>query len=138
MTKQDSWFIQERALAFTSLMLTKRNDAAVRPYAGRDRGIDLLVEILKDGKSTMRFFGAQLVAYLDLPAIPNADERVPSHLGRDSFEAGLPLSVFVIGVRKPEGLYRWIVEPAIHEGRALLQRDGAVNWQPLDEGGPPA
>src|SRR5260370_925311 len=106
MTKQDPWFIEERAFAFASLVLTKRNDVAVRPYAGRDIAIDLLVEVLKAGKSTMRFFGVQLVAYLDLPTIQNTDERILSHLGRDPFEGGLPLCVFVIGVRKPEGLYR--------------------------------
>jgi hypothetical protein len=67
MTKHEPWFIEERALAFASLVLTKRNTVAVRPYAGRDMAIDLLVEILKHGKSTMRFFGAQIVGYLDLP-----------------------------------------------------------------------
>jgi hypothetical protein len=141
MTKQDPWFIEERAFAFASLVLTRRNDVALRPYAGRDMAIDLLAEILKDGKPTMRFFGAQLVGSLDLPTIPKADERVLSHLGRDPFEAGLPLCVFVIAVRNPEGLYRWIVEPVLADGRALLQphapgqRDGQAKWQPLDDTG---
>jgi hypothetical protein len=135
MTNQEPWFIGERAFAFASLVLTKGNDVAVRPYAGRDIAIDLLLEVLKDGKSTMRFFGAQMVAYLDLPTIQNADERVLSHLGRDPFEAGLPLCVFVIGVRNPEGLYRWVVEPVVDANRALLLRDVAANWQTLDEAG---
>ena len=135
MTKQAPWFYEERAVAFVSLVLTERNDVSVRPHAGTDIAIDLLVEILKAGKSTLRFFGAQLVAYLDLPATPNADERVLSHLGRDPFEAGLPLCVFVVGVRKPEGLYRWVVEPVVEDGSAFLQRNVDVNWQPLDEAG---
>jgi hypothetical protein len=135
MEKKDPWFFETRAEAFVSLTLTEHNEVKVRPYAGRDMGIDLLIEVLKSGKSTMRFFGAQLVAYLDLPTIQNADERTLSHLGRDPFEAGLPLCVFVIGVRKPEGLYRWVVEPVIDDGRALLQRDAAVNWQTLDAAG---
>src|SRR5262245_38279170 len=139
MTKQEPWFIDERAFAFASLVLTKGHDVTVRPYAGHDMGIDLLAEILKDGKSALRFFGAQLVGYLDLPTIPNADERVLSHLGRDPFEAGLPLCVFVIGVRKPEGLYRWVVEPIVDRGRARLrphvftQREVQEKWQPLDD-----
>jgi hypothetical protein len=133
--KHDPWFLQERASAFASLVLTKQHDVAVRPYAGRDVAIDLLVEILKDGKATMRFFGVQLIAYLDLPPIQNADERVLSHLGRDPFEADLPLCVFVIGVRKPEGLYRWVMEPVVDGGRAHLRHSGAVAWQPLDEAG---
>ena len=141
MMKQEPWFIEERAFAFASLVLTKGNDVAVRPYAGRDIAIDLLVEILKGGKSTTRFFGAQMVAYLDLPTIQNAGEGVLSHLGRDPFEAGLPLCVFVIGVRKPEGLYRWVVEPVVDNGRAILQprvltqRDLQAKWQTLDDAG---
>jgi hypothetical protein len=135
MTKQDPWFVEERALAFASLVLTRRNDVAVRPYAGRDMTINLLAEVLKDGKSSMRFFGAQVVGFMDLPTTRNADERVLSHLGSDPFEAALPLCVFVIGVRKPEGIYRWTVEPVVDDGRALLQRDAEVDWQTLDEAG---
>jgi hypothetical protein len=50
-------------------------------------------------------------------------------------DASLPLCVFVIGVRKPEGVYRWAVEPAVEEGRALLRRDTEGKWQALDETG---
>lgn len=135
MTKQGPWFIEERAFAFAALVLTKQHDVIVRAHAGTDMAIDLLVEILKDGKSTLRFFGVQLVGYLDLPDIQNADERVLSHLGRDPSEAMLPICVFAIGVRKPEGIYRWIVEPAVDDGRALLHRDVEANWQTLDDAG---
>jgi hypothetical protein len=133
MTGQEPWFIEERAFAFASLLLTSGNDVTVRRYAGRDMGIDILAEILKDGKPTMRFFGARLVGYLDLPSVEDADEHSRSRNGRDSFEADLPLCVFLIGVRKPEGLYRWVVEPGIDDGRALLRRDIEANWQTLDE-----
>jgi hypothetical protein len=141
MAKQEPWFIEERAFAFATLVLTKRNQVTVQRYAGPDMAIDLLVEILKDGKSTLRFFGAQLVGYLDLPTIQDADERVLSHFGRDRFEAGLPLCAFVIGVRKPEGLYRWVVEPVVEDGRAILQpqvftqREVEAQWQSLDDAG---
>jgi hypothetical protein len=135
MTKQDPWFIEERALAFVSLVLTKRNEVRVQPYVGRDMALDLLVEVLKDGKPTLRFFGVHMVPYMDLPNTQNADERVLSHLGRDPLEASLPLCVFVIGVRKPEAIYRWVVEPVVEAGRALLPRDVEANWQILDEAG---
>ena len=135
MSSQDPWFFEERAEAFAKLVLTKHNDVKVLPYAGHDMAIDLLVEILNDGKSTFRFFGAQLVPHLDLPDIQDAGPRPLSHLGSDPLEAALPLCVFVIGVRKPEGIYRWVVEPVIKDGRALLHRDGEPHWQALDETG---
>jgi hypothetical protein len=136
MTKeQDPWFFEERAVAFASLVLTNDRDVKVQPYVGHDMGIDLLVEVLKDGKPTLRFFGVQIVPYMDLPTIQNADERVLSHLGRNGFEASLPLCVFVIGVRKPEGIYRWVVEPIVEDGHALLRRHTKTSWQPLDQRG---
>jgi hypothetical protein len=135
MTKQDPWFFKERAVAFSSLLLTERHDVKVQPYAGRDGAIDLLVEALDDGKSTLRFFGVQLIPYMDLPNNPNGDERILSHLGRKPLKAALPLCVFMIGVRKPDGLYRWVVEPVVENGRALLHRNLEDNWLPLDEAG---
>jgi hypothetical protein len=136
MTKQqDTWFLTERAAAFASLVLTKRHDVRVQPFAGHGKGIDLLVENLKDGKTTLRLFGVQIVAHMDLPNDQNGDERILSRLGRDGLEAALPLCVFVIGVRKPEGIYRWAVEPVVEDGHALLCRNSAANWQPLDTAG---
>lgn len=141
MPKQEPWFIEERAFAFASLALTKHHEVAVRPYAGRDMAINLLAEILKDGKSTLRFFGAQLVGYLDLPNIETANEYVRSHLGRDPFEAGLPICALVVGVRKPEGLFQWVLEPTVDDGRAILQphvltqREVQAKWRPLDDTG---
>jgi hypothetical protein len=134
MVNEDPWFFEERAFAFAKLVLTKQHD--VRPYVGRDIAIDLLVDVCTKSDSTQRrLFGVQIVAYMDLPDRQNADERVLSHLGRDSFEAMLPICVFVIGVRKPEGIYRWVVEPVLENGQALLHRNAKVSWQPLDEVG---
>ncbi len=135
MANQGPWFLQERAVAFASLVLTKQNDVVVRPEAGPGMAVDLLVEILEEGKSTLRFFGVQLVSSIDLPDIHNAIERILSPLGRDTVEAMLPICVFAIGVRKPEGIYRWIVEPIVDDGRPLLHRNVGENWQTLDAAG---
>jgi hypothetical protein len=133
MTKQDPWFFEERAVEFSSLLLTTRDDVKVQPHTGGDGPLELLAEVLQDGKPTLRFFGVKLIPYLDLPDIPEAEERVRSLLGRNSLDGALPLCVFVIGVRRPEGIYRWIVEPVVEDGRASLRRNGEPNWQPLDE-----
>lgn len=134
MTKQQPWFIEERAAAFAFLMLTTCKDVVVRAHAGTKIAIDLLVEVLKHGKSTSRSFGVQLVGYMDLPDMSQADERVLAHLPRGSPES-MPICVFVIGVRKPEGIYRWVVEPVIEAGQARLIRVAEPNWQDLDEAG---
>jgi hypothetical protein len=135
MTKQEPWFIAERSRWFASLVLTKCNDVKIRPDVGDDKAINLLVEILKGGKPTLRFFAVQIIPHVDLPSIKDADEQVLAHLGRNSLEAALPLCVFVIGVRKPEGIFRWVVQPVVEDGRALLHRDREAAWQTLDEAG---
>jgi hypothetical protein len=135
MATKDPWFIQERAIAFASLMLTDRDDVRIRTHTDLDRAIDLLVEVLKDGKPTLRFFGVQLASYLDLPDNLNAEERPLAHLPGNALEGSLPVCVFVIGVRKPEGMYRWVVEPVVEDGRALLHQNKEPNWQILDEVG---
>ena len=46
-------------------MLTERGDVRVKEHAGQDMGIDLLVEVLKERESTLRFFGIQIIAEMD-------------------------------------------------------------------------
>jgi len=133
MTKEDPWFFQVRAEAFASLMLTKHNEVLVQALRGHDLGVDLLVELLKDGKLTSRRFGVQLVPYMDLPNIQHPAERVLSHFTENHMEAKFPICVFVIGVRKPEGICSWAVEPVIEDFRAVLHRNVEANWQTLDE-----
>jgi hypothetical protein len=141
MSKQDPWFFRERAVAFASLRLTDRANVIVRAQADADMGIDLLVEVLKGRKSTLRFFGVQIVACMDLPDKPDSDERLLSRQSKHPTEASFPICLFVIGVRKPEGIYRWSVEPVIEEGRPVLRRwpvsrrEVNASWHPLDEVG---
>lgn len=135
MAHQDPWFFEERAAAFAKLLLTEHNEVRVQPGAGPDTAVDLLVEILKGSKSTLRFFGVQLKAYMDLPTHQEADQYIASPLPGDPSRASLPLCVFVLGVRKPEGIYRWIVEPVVENGQARLARAGQGTWQTLDRAG---
>jgi hypothetical protein len=132
MKKEDPWFFEMMAEAFVSLVLTKHNDVKVVPDAGLDHNMDLnlRIVILKDGKPTVRFFGAQLIPYLDLPDLRMAELGVFSHS-----RASVPICVFVIGIRKPEGIYRWSAEPLVEDGRAVLRPNEDPNWQPLDDAG---
>ncbi len=133
MNKQEPWFFQERAVAFAGLVLTKHHD--VRPYQATDEGVDLLVEIRAEGQSRRRLFGVQIVAAMDLPDPREADERVLARPGKDPLATAFPLCVFAIGVRKPEGIYRWLVAPVVQIGRALLHPEEEASWQTLDEAG---
>jgi len=142
MTNENPWFLEMRAEAFVSLVLTKHNDVKVVPAVGLggDMAIDLRIEILEKGKpiSPSRFFAAQLVPHLDLPDEQSFELGVSSHdlaMKRDPVENSFPICVFVVGVRKTEGYYRWCVEPRAVDGRATLISLTKANWQALDEAG---
>lgn len=136
MTKQHPWFVDERAIAFASLLLTKHAEVALRSQvAGQEEGLDLLVEILRDGKPTLRFFGVQIAASLDMPNPSKVDERICFDVDKLYRTGGLPLAIFAIGVRQPEGIYRWLVEPIVEEDDVALQPQLTGPWQSLDDAG---
>lgn len=73
MNKTEPWFVMERTKAFASLLLTTRKDLVIQPHQDdSDDGVDLLVEVIKDGKPTLRFFGVQLIGCTALPNIVEA------------------------------------------------------------------
>jgi hypothetical protein len=143
MTNENPWFFEMRAEAFVTLVLTKHNDVKVMPDVGLggDVALHLRIEILEKGKPTSpsRFFAAQLVPHLDLPDDKQRFELgVSSHslaIKRDPVEGSFPICVFVVGVRKPEGYFRWCVEPRVVDGRASLVPVPLkkADWQLLDE-----
>jgi hypothetical protein len=131
--KQDPWFFEQRALAFAKVVLTKHHD--VRPLAGTDWGLDLVFEIPANGGSRRRLFGVRIVSFMDLPDTSDIDEQARSRRARNPAIIEFPICDLVIGVRKPEGMYRWDIEPVVDEGRALLSLNRDADWQPLDDGG---
>jgi hypothetical protein len=133
MTKQDPWFYEERAFAFASLALTEVKDVAIRTRPGTDLSLDILVELLRKGQSTLRFFGVQLKPYLDLPEPDKVDHDPGLPADWDPLEAAFPVCLFVIGVREPNGIYRWLAEPVIRDGHAELQAGATNSWHRIDK-----
>ncbi|MGL4553389.1 MAG: hypothetical protein ACRC33_19655 [Gemmataceae bacterium] len=132
MTDQEPWFYTERAEAFASLALTEVRDVSVRPYAGTDMAIDLRVELLRGGKPTWQFIAVYLIPYLDQMPPDSADRCVPCSLGRDPVEAQWPVCAFLIEIRKLNGVFRWVREPAVRDGRAELIDGEKDSWHPID------
>jgi hypothetical protein len=133
MSQPDPWFYRLRSVACASLALTKSGEARVQSQAGPETEIGLLVELLRKGKSTLRIFAVRIIAGMDLPSVEEAESQLPSQLRREAAGAALPLCVFLIGVRQPEGLCRWLVEPVVEDGQASLRRNPEPTWQPLDD-----
>jgi hypothetical protein len=147
------WFVVERALNFVKLALTEHRDVVIRPYVGgnangrnsHDVKIDILAEALNStkGGSIPRRFGVLVEGFLDLPPVTDADKRPPADsfkVGRDPFEASLPICLFQIGARDLDGRYCWIVAPVVEHGQAQLLRDNKPTvphdiWHKVDDAG---
>src|SRR5690606_10814895 len=112
MAKQELGAMRERGEAYASLALTG-HICYSGPGLRRNRHGHRSFEILKEGEASGRFFCVQLANCMDLPSIQDADKFVLTHTGKDPFDLELPICVFVIGVRKPEGIYLWVIEPVI-------------------------
>jgi len=133
MPKKDPWFVEERAYAFSGLLLTSRNDLFLHQQRGIDKGIDLLVEVLKSGKHAMRVFGVQLKGCISLPNSKEAIKAFSQIRKKSSVEMNLPLCAFLIDVKKNQGYSRWLVEPVVPMGEPRLMWNNDSEWQTLNE-----
>jgi hypothetical protein len=133
MPKSDPWFVSERAYAIAALLLTSRNDLIVRQQYGNDGRVDMLVEVLKNKKHTMRVFGVQLKGFVSLPDLNTADKWFVSSSEKNRTEYSLPLCACLIDVKKKDTYFRWIVEPQVTEGEPHLIRPDAAEWKSLTE-----
>ena len=133
MNEKQPWFVEERATALASLLLTNRKDVVVQPARREDAGFDLLAEVLKNGVSAGRFFGVQVAGRLELPSVEaiNRDFRSDGRNGHAEF--AIPLCAFLFDVRNNQGVYRWLMEPVLEDGIPKLDRVGDTRWARLDE-----
>lgn len=127
------WFVGERAMALASLLLTSRQDVAVRQLTGDDTGIDILAEVSKDAGKPGRCFGVQVVGRLELPDVPSADLGPRPMRRKQLLGFTMPLCAFLFDVRSNRGFFRWIIEPVLDEGEPRLARQPSNEWTRLDE-----
>ena len=131
MPVKDPWFVGERAYAFSALLLTSHGELVVQQQRGTDDGIDLLVEVLKNGKRAMRVFGVQLKGCLSLPSLDETGDSFGSgNLGQAEYD--LPVCAFLIDVKKNEGYFCWVVEPIVEDEEPSLERCREPRWKPLN------
>lgn len=117
METKGSWFIEERAIHLSILHLTRREGLVVtQPVA--EYGLDILVEIHKDGKATGRMFGGQIQGcmHLQKTRVDSSDGNefaVPVPIPLILEDLPFPLCLFVFEMENDEGCYRWINKPII-------------------------
>jgi hypothetical protein len=111
-SKQQEWFIAERARALALVHLTRRDDVTVTP-AGREVGLDLMVYLKKD--RSVRPFGVFLRGSRTNPDRLNETLRpAMRELGRGR-EFPYPVVLFHFAMEEDRGHYTWVAEPEVTE-----------------------
>ena len=117
METQQAWYIGQRTEAMAIEHLTRRSDLEVVKAPSGDTGLDFLVTLYKDGKSSGRIFGVVVKALMshELPSSSNGTLHLPaSQLNITAFEDfPFPVCLFCFVVDSDYGYYRWVSKPEV-------------------------
>lgn len=117
MTKEQAWYIGQRAESLTVVYLTRRSDLIVTPQPSC-YSLSFLVEISKSGSRSGRIFGIQIEATVNNTKVFENDNKIfeikqdlPS---TDSIsELPFPVCLFFWTLNNDEAYYKWVLEPVI-------------------------
>lgn len=123
MSSKTPWYLGERAQALAYVYLTRRDDLRIQAPHHDTHGIDLLVELLRSGRSSGRVFGVQLTAQVAPLLHPGARIPQPAEIAVDTFP--FPICLFFFTMQDNAGYYTWIAEPLIAESGQPRLRSGA-------------
>lgn len=130
MDTQQAWYIGQRTEAMAVEHLTRRSDLEVVKAPSAEMGLDFLVTLHKDGKSSGRIFGVVAKALMsqELPSSSNGTLHLPdSRLNVTAFEDfPFPVCVFCFILDSDYGYYRWVSKPEIeaeHQAKLSLNAD---------------
>jgi hypothetical protein len=121
MSKTRPWYLDQRAEALAVVHLTRRPDLAVAKNSP-EKGFDLTVEILRDGRPTQRTFGVQVGARVRAITADPADVLATAIAHRPA--AGdwpFPIGLFYFTMQDEAGYFVWVAEPVVTaDGRPKL------------------
>lgn len=129
MVTQSDWFLQERSEALVSLLLTNREDVAIRRDGGRDSAVDLIVELKDGGKEP-----ATMLLLAQVKGTLHSNRAEWENGVREMLQAGpyhLPTCVFMVNVRDNHAEYAWLAEPRVEGKSAQLVSNGS--FQTFDQ-----
>jgi hypothetical protein len=133
MSKTQPWYIAERSDALTVVYLTRRDDLVVRRQ--EVDGVDYIVEIVKNSRSTKRIFGVQVTAQID-PLGSTISQDIASIVdtqAQSMQELPFPVCLFFFTMQYEEAFYVWLTEPLIaDDGAPKLHTYTNIAFQKLD------
>ncbi|AFY33572.1 DUF4365 domain-containing protein [Calothrix sp. PCC 7507] len=114
---EQPWYISLRAEALATVFLTERDDLIVLPQQ-KDKGLDLLVTITKNGNPSGRLFGVEVKATASSSELTQDNENY--NLRKNGFNSTnffrdlpFPVCLFFFTLDNDQGYYKWILEPIV-------------------------
>jgi hypothetical protein len=121
MATKEAWYIGQRSEALAIMYLTRRDDLIISRQKEKDRGLDFLVTLLKDGGYSGRLFGVQVKATVSTPKLVQRDDiiEIKSALKplQSLAELPFPVCLFFFTLENDQGYYKWILDPVL-EGQS--------------------
>jgi hypothetical protein len=119
MQTEQPWYIGFRSEALAVVYLTRRDDLIVSQQQ-KDTGLDLLVTITQDGKSSGRMFGVEVKATASSSNLIQHDSIFKLKNKRYNNlnvlrDLPFPVCLFFFTLDNDKGYYRWILEPIIKD-----------------------
>jgi hypothetical protein len=131
--KIQPWFVEKRARAFVYSLLAERN-LSIRDETQQDLGVDLLIDLRKDGRELGRYLAVQLMGFGEFPSVSDLNKKIARQIPQKvREELVLPFAVFVVQVKGLAAVYAWINEPFVEDGSAVLRPPLEYEWAKLDD-----
>lgn len=132
MNTAEPWYLGQRAEALAMVLLTARDDLRIR-QVNDAHGLDLVVELIQDGRATGRVLGIQLLARVEPVDIPDGSADIPDIAVLDTLRNTFPVCGFLFTMRDEHAYYYWLSEPVIAEEQGpKLRQPSTVTLRPLN------
>lgn len=117
MTKNQPWYLTERAQNLAIIFLTENPNVEVMLQQKRDAGLDILVRLREDGKVRGRFFGVTVKATLAQQPEGQVSQSKNFHLTKNEVpffdDIPFPVCLFLFTVDDDQGYWAWVKQPVI-------------------------
>lgn len=117
MTKNQPWYLTERAQNLAIISLTENPNVEVMLQQERDAGLDILARLREDGKLRGRFFGVTVKATLAQQSEDQVSQSKEFYLTKNELpffdDIPFPVCLFLFTVDNDQGYWAWVKQPIL-------------------------
>jgi hypothetical protein len=124
------WYVEMRAQAHAVLRLTARSGLQVTLRPSAD-GVDFLLTLAADGEVSGRHVGVVVKPRVSESEVPRLTPRSVRRERSQFADAVFPVCMVSFSPVGEQGYFRWIIEPSVESGVAVLGYAARTHFEPL-------